>query len=82
MAEENPLDEEKVAEEAKLLGASVMSLLESNKLLIEAVARLVNLTNCKDEEVDYKLKKAYHLYSTGNKGLKKIKFFDAQETLQ
>ena len=59
-----------------------MQLLESNRLLIEAVARVVNLTNCKDEEVDYKLKKAYHLYNTGNKGLKKIKFFEAQETLQ
>lgn len=74
--EESPLDEQKIKEESEILQQSVMNLLESNRLLIEAVAKLLNQAEQKDEELSYKLKKAYHLFSTGHKGLKKIKFIE------
>jgi hypothetical protein len=65
-----------IEEESAILGESVSNLIKSNQLLIEALAHLINLTDSHDDEIKFKLQKAYQLFTTAQKGLKKIKFFE------
>lgn len=64
----------KLNEESEILENSVVDVLNASDLLIHLVAKFINQTNCKDEEVRYEIQKAYNLISRGKKGLKKIGF--------